>query len=295
MYFTERIFITAFYGYFGKHVPLFQKMRRSPLSWFGYLIVLLGATACGSGKDAEPPHPAPPSSAALSYQILNILPHDARSFTEGLEVHDSILYESEGNYGESSLSAYRLTDGKLLIQKKLDKNYFGEGITVLGGRLYQLTYQEHAVFVYHYPDLTLLRMGTWDHDGWGMTNDGAHLIADDGSATVYFIDPVTLKETSRLSVSDEHGPVNNLNELEYVDGQLYANRWHSNALYRIDPHTGKVTASVDLGDLFAQAGLPFHPQDPSEDVLNGIAWRPGTKTFIVTGKHWPKSFEIKLN
>ena len=270
-------------------------MRRSRLSWFGYLIFLVGAWACGSGKDPESPLPSPAASTTLSYQILNILPHDSRSFTEGLEIHDSILYESEGNYGESSLSAYRLKDGKLLTQKKLDKSYFGEGITVVGDRLYQLTYREHAVFVYHFPDLTLLRVGTWDHEGWGMTNDGAHLIADDGSATLYFIDPVTLKETNRLSVSDEHGPLDNLNELEYVDGQLYANRWHSNILYRIDPHTGKVTASVDLGDLFGQAGIVFQPQNPSEDVLNGIAWQPRTKTFIVTGKHWPKSFEIRLN
>lgn len=259
---------------------------------YPYLGALFLLGACGGGQQAPPPQ-APPATQHLSYQILNVVPHDSRSFTEGLELHDSILYESAGNYGESALSAYRLADGKLLLQKKLDKTYFGEGITVLGDRLYQLTYQEHAVFVYHYPDLTLLRMGSWNHDGWGMTNDGTHLIADDGSSTLYFIDPTTLQETSRLQVTDEHGPVDQLNELEYVDGVLYANRWHTNSIYRINPHSGQVTGVADLGDLFGQAGIVYHPAD-AEDVLNGIAYDVKDKTFIVTGKHWPKAFVVRL-
>lgn len=267
-------------------------MRRYPL----VLVCALALAACGNRKDADvpPPSAGPAPVANIAFQVINVLPHDARSFTEGLELHDSILYESEGNLGESSLSVYRLSDGKLLAQKKLGDEYFGEGISVLGDRLYQLTYQEHKVFVYHYPDLAPLKAFNWPHEGWGMTNDGTHLIADDGSSTIYFIDPSTFRETGRIQVSDEHGPVDNLNELEYVDGQLYANRWHTNELYRIDPHTGKVTGRVDLGDLFAQTGQTFHPQNPAEDVLNGIAYSPRNKTFIVTGKHWPKAFELRL-
>ncbi|HTJ10539.1 MAG TPA: glutaminyl-peptide cyclotransferase [Dinghuibacter sp.] len=259
------------------------------------VLTLLAMAACNNHKEAEEPQPAStPTVPAIAYQVINVLPHDASSFTEGLEIHDSTLYESEGNYGESSLSAYRLSDGKLLTQKKLGSDFFGEGITVLGDRLYQLTYREHKVFVYHFPDLKPEKDMTWEHEGWGMTNDGTHLIADDGSSYIYFIDPATFKETNRVQVTDEHGPVDNINELEYVNGQLYANRWHTNTLYRIDPASGKVTGRADLGDLFAQTGQPFHPQEPGEDVLNGLAWSPQTQTLIVTGKHWPKAFQLKI-
>jgi glutamine cyclotransferase len=261
------------------------------------MVVTLAAAACGNRKDADAPPPqapASPSVVPIAYQVINVFPHDARSFTEGLELHDSILYESEGNYGESSLSAYRLSDGKLLTQKPLGNSFFGEGISVLGDKLYQLTYKEQKVFVYHYPDLAPLKSLDWSHDGWGMTNDSVHLIADDGSATLYFIDPATFHETGRVTVTDDSGPVDQLNELEYVDGMIYANRWHTNQVLRIDPHTGKVTGRVDLGDLLAQAGQTAQVQDPQEDVLNGIAYCAQKKTFIVTGKHWPHAYEIRI-
>ncbi|TDX01596.1 glutamine cyclotransferase [Dinghuibacter silviterrae] len=260
-----------------------------------WLLFPLTLTACGHAKDADaPPPPAAPAVASITYQVINVLPHDAQSFTEGLEIHDSILYESEGNFGKSSLSTYRLSDGKLLQRKKLPDANFGEGLTVLGDKLYQLTYKEHDVFVYHYPDLAPLKPMTWPHDGWGMTNDGKRLIADDGSSNLYFIDPATFKETGRVEVTDEHGPVDQLNELEYVDGRVYANRWHTNDIYCIDPATGKVTGRIDLGDLFAQAGQTPELQDPRDDVLNGIAYNAAKKTFVVTGKHWPNAYELRL-
>ena len=270
-------------------------MPRHPLSPV-WIVLTLAAAACGNRKDADAPPPQAPAAApiaAIAYQVINIFPHDARSFTEGLELHDSLLYESEGNLGESSLSTYRLSDGKRLTQKPLGNDFFGEGISVFGDRLYQMTYKEHKVFVYHYPDLAPLKPLEWPHEGWGMTNDSVHLIADDGSATLYFIDPVTFHETSRVTVTDENGPVDQLNELEYVDGVVYANRWHTNQIVRINPHTGKVTGRIDLGDLLAQAGQTAQFKDP-EDVLNGIAYWPQKKTFIVTGKHWPHAYEIRL-
>lgn len=248
---------------------------------------------CGSGPDSIKTTPAP-SDPALSYLIMRVLPHDSTSFTEGLELHDSTLYESAGNYGASSLSTYRLGNGKLLARKPLGKEFFGEGITVLGDKLYQLTYKEHAVFVYHFPDLAPLKTGYWARQGWGLTNDGTRLIADDGSDKLYFIDPKTLTETGSISVTDAQGPLSDLNELEYVDGQLFANRWHTNQVYRIDPRTGKVTGVADLGSLFAQMGLSWQPKDPAEDVLNGIAYDKATKTFILTGKHWPKAFSVRI-
>lgn len=263
------------------------------LNFLLYCIALISLAGCGHGPDSSKIPPAP-SDPALSFLIMHMIPHDSASFTEGLELHDSVLYESAGNYGASSLSAYRLNDGKLLARKPLAKEYFGEGITVLGDRLYQLTYKEHAVFVYHYPDLATLKTGYWARQGWGLTNDGTSLIADDGSDKLYFLDPATLRETRRISVTGAQGPVPDLNELEYVDGQLFANRWHTNQIYRIDPRTGKVTGVADLGALFAQMGLTFQPKDPAEDVLNGIAYDKGTKTFVVTGKHWPKAFFLRI-
>jgi glutamine cyclotransferase len=261
-------------------------------------IPILALAACGHAKDdatPPPPSPATPAVAAISYQVINILPHDAQSFTEGYEIHDSILYESAGNLGKSSLSTYSLASGKLLVRRKLPDRNFGEGITVFGDKLYQLTYKEHDVFVYHYPDLQPLPSKDWPHEGWGMTNDGTRLIADDGSSNLYFIDPATFKQTGSVQVTDEHGPVDQLNELEYVNGQVYANRWHTNEIYRIDPATGKVTGRLDLGDLFAQAGQSPELQDPGDDVLNGIAYNPAKKTFLVTGKHWPNAYELRLS
>jgi glutamine cyclotransferase len=260
------------------------------MRWLCLLILL---ASCGGGSP-ETPVAAPVSNPQMAFSILAVLPHDSTSFTEGLELHDSTLYESAGNYGESALDAYNVRSGRLVKRIPLAADQFGEGITVLGDRLYQLTYKEHNVFVYHYPDLKLLKTGYWAHQGWGMTNDGTYLITDDSTDKLYFIDPGTLKETKALSVTDVSGPVFELNELEYVDGRIYANRWHTNLIYRIDPQSGRVTGMADLGDLFAQMGLSFHPGD-GEDVMNGIAYDPKTKTFIVTGKRWPRAFEVRFN
>jgi len=260
----------------------------------GFALVSVLFAACSGGADKNAETIAPQSQVQnIQYQILNIFPHDTTTFTEGLEWHDSVMYESGGEQGRSSLAAFNPKDGKTIRKIKLDPTYFGEGITVMGDRLYQMTWKDHAFFVYHFPDLTLIKVGSWPHEGWGMTNDGQRLIAGDGSDRLYFIDPATITETGHLSVTDESGPVDQLNELEYVDGKIYANRWHTNLIYRIDAHTGKVDGRIDLGDLFKQVGITYQPGN-DEFVLNGIAYDKESKTFIVTGKQWPKMFEIRL-
>lgn len=262
------------------------------ITYLSTTIVVLSACSGNPDKTAAPaiPEPAVPH---LQYQIIKILPHDSTVFTEGLELHDSVMYESAGNYGKSALLAYRPMDGKVLRKVPLDKSYFGEGVSVLGDKIYQLTYQEHAFLVYHYPDMTLLRIGEWPHDGWGMTNDGQHLIAGDGTDKLYLIDPSTLKETGALSVTENNVPLDRINELEYLNGEIYANRWFTNTIYRIDAHTGKVDGEMDLGDLFQQTSTPFNPADPRNDVMNGIA-ASKNGTLYVTGKCWPKTFELRL-
>jgi len=260
----------------------------------GFFLIPVLFAACSGGSDKKAETMVPPSQVQdISYQILNVFPHDTTTFTEGLEWHDSIMYESGGEKGKSSLVAFRPLDGQTIKRIKMDPAYFGEGLTILGDRLYQMTWKDRAFFVYHFPDLTLIKVGTWAHDGWGMTNDGQHLIAGDGSDKLYLIDPSTLAELGQISVTDESGPVDQLNELEYVDGKIYANRWHTNLICRIDAHTGKVDGRIDLGDLFKQVGISYQPGD-DEFVLNGIAYNKVRKTFIVTGKQWPKMFEIRL-
>jgi glutamine cyclotransferase len=271
-------------------------MHRNLRIGYWLIPVLVASCSGGADKKTEPPAPAPAPTGIqnLSYQVMNTIPHDSASFIEGYELHDSVLYESEGNYGSSALAAYSLKDGKRLSKKGLDKTYFAEGITQLGGNLYQLTYKEHTIFVYHFPDLTLMKAADWDHEGWGMTNDGKYLISDDGSDKIYFTDPQTLKDVKTISVTDDQGPLDQINELEYVDGQLFANRWHTDSIYRIDPGTGKVTGILNLQGIFGQVGMNYVPGDP-EDVLNGIAYDKVNKEFIVTGKRWPRAFVLKLN
>ncbi len=263
-----------------------------------------GASAAGSSaSSAGASASAATTSAAiatavtaardLSFQVVNVFPHDTSVFTEGLEFHDSLLYESGGLYKKSTLAARQPVTGKIVVQKKLDKQYFGEGISILGDQLYQLTLDEHAVFVYHIPDLTLERIGEWAHEGWGMTNDGQRLISSDGSDKLYFIDPHTLKETGHLSVTLNGAPLDSLNELEYVDGKIFANHWYSDKIYKIDAQTGRVEGVADLGNIFQQAGLSDRPLDDGA-VLNGLAWSKTRGTLFVTGKNWPKMFELRF-
>jgi glutamine cyclotransferase len=224
-----------------------------------------------------------------TYRIKNTYPHDSSAFTQGLVYTDGVLYESTGLRGRSSLRRVALETGNVLQQTSLLPEYFGEGIAVLGDRIYQLTWTTGVGFIYDKKTLALLREFRYGIEGWGMTHDGKSLIVSDGSSTLYYWDPQTLREVKRLTVTEGGKPVPNLNELELVEGEIYANIWQQDRIARISPETGKVTGWIDMKGLLA-----LRDRQGSEDVLNGIAYDPERKRLFVTGKLWPKLFEIEI-
>ncbi len=234
----------------------------------------------------------------IPYTIVKEYPHDPTAFTEGLEYVDGKLYESVGQYGKSDIRIADLETGKVLKQQKMDARYFGEGMTVLGNKVYQLTYQEKTGFIYD--KQTLKPLGTFAFDakeGWGMTNDGTHLIYGDGQTSLIFLDANTLKEVKRLTVSDQYGPVVGVNELEYINGFIYGNQWQTNLILKIDPQTGKVVANANLNDLRHKINVPepVPGDETAPEVLNGIAYDATGNRVFITGKNWPKIIEIKLD
>jgi glutaminyl-peptide cyclotransferase len=225
-----------------------------------------------------------------SYRILHVYPHDPNAFTQGLVYIDGHLYESTGRGGKSSLRMVELSTGRVLQQYDLPAQYFGEGLTDWDGTLVQLTWKNGLAFVYDRFSFSLQRTLRYEGEGWGLTHDGKQLILSDGTPVLRFIDPHSFSVTRRLSVTDEAGrPLADVNELEYVHGEIYANVWHTDQIVRISPATGKVVGRIDLSRLMDKSEL----SDP-EAVLNGIAYDPKTDSLLVTGKLWPKLFAIKI-
>ncbi|WP_264509918.1 glutaminyl-peptide cyclotransferase [Flavobacterium sp. N1719] len=227
----------------------------------------------------------------LKYTIVNTYPHDITSYTQGLQFYNGVLYEGTGQYGESKLLRTDFKTGKADLNVNLDPKYFGEGITVLNGKVYQLTWQETTGFVYDVTNFKKLKEFQYDKqiEGWGLTNDGTNLYQSDGSEKIYTLDPETLKITGSINVYSLDSKVKELNELEWVDGKIYSNVYQQKAIVVIDPKTGAVEGVLDLSGLEAKI-----TKLPDTDVLNGIAYNPATKTFFVTGKNWDKLFEIKI-
>jgi glutamine cyclotransferase len=227
--------------------------------------------------------------AADSYKIIHTYPHDPRAYTQGLIYLDGHLYESTGINGRSSLRMVDLETGRVQQEIAVPGKYFAEGLTNWGSTLIQLTWLSHTAFVYDRFSFRLLRTLHYKGEGWGLTQDGVHLILSDGSAMLRFLDPETFRVVCSIVVKDAGAPVTQLNELEYVRGEIYANVWHTDRIARIDPASGRVVGWIDLSGLLA---ADQHP-DP-EAVLNGIAWDAGHDRLFVTGKLWPKLFEIKV-
>ena len=223
-------------------------------------------------------------------RIVRTYPHDHGAFTQGLCFVDGVFYESTGMRGRSSLRRVDPETGAVLQQRMLADRFFGEGATVLGDRVYQLTWQARVGFVYRCDDLELERTFSYPTEGWGLTHDGFHLIMSDGTSTLYFLDPESLEERRRLTVRDRGGPVARLNELEFVAGEIYANVWQTDRIVRISPSTGAVVGWVDLAGLLTPADRAAGPVD----VLNGIAYDRENGRLFVTGKWWPRLFEIEL-
>ncbi len=227
----------------------------------------------------------------INYTIRSVWPHDTEAFTQGLLIHNGELYESTGQNGTSWIGIVNISSG--IADKKviLDNRYFGEGISILNNKVYQLTYTTKIGFVYSLKDFKKLKEWTYQSEGWGLTNDGKNIIMSDGSNQLHFLDTASLEIARSINVTDENGPVKQLNELEYIDGFVFANVWQTNRIMKIDPTSGKVVGRLDLTQLYNDA----RKANPRMDVLNGIAWHPGTQSLLVTGKHWPHIYILKLD
>jgi glutamine cyclotransferase len=227
--------------------------------------------------------------AVYGYELVNAWPHDRAAFTQGLVLHDGKFLESTGQYGQSSLRRVEMETGRVLQKVDVAPQYFAEGMTLLGGKIYQLTWENQLGFIYD--PATFERTGTFRYDGqgWGLTSDGRSLILSDGTSQLRFIDPETFAVRRTVNVTDRGRPVRDLNELEYVKGEIFANVWHMDRIARIDPETGRVTGWIDLSGL-----LPPAERGGSEAVLNGIAYDADADRLFVTGKLWPKLFEIRV-
>ena len=241
-----------------------------------------------SAVDAGPP--------IVQYNIVNVYPHDTTSFTEGLLVHNGQLFESTGgapsdNDFISWFGPVDLKSGRAIKKVLLDTSYFGEGITILNGSIYQLTWRGQVCFVYDEQTLKKTKEFTYTGEGWSLTNDSKQLIMSDGSSNLRYLDPATFQVQKIVGVEDNNGPVGNLNELEYIRGFVYANIWQTNYIIKIDPSSGKVVGKLDLSPLFKEARDRF----AKADVLNGIAYDSAADKIYVTGKTWPNLYEIKVN
>ena len=272
-----------------------------------YTIILSSVLALLSCKgDAEQEQPAADEGQAqtavtlipnIPYTLLKQYPHKTNAYTQGLQYVDGYMYECTGHYGQSYIYKYELETGKVLKEYKLDDKYFGEGLTVMGDKIYVITWREKTGLIFDKE--TFKPLGTFileTTEGWGLTNDTVNLIYSDGTPYLYFLDPATQKQLKKVEVKDQYGPVSNINELEYINGYIYANQYETDNILKIDPATGRVVARADLRMLRGQAGIP--PRTYNEDqpeVLNGIAYDKESNRVFVTGKNWPKILEIKLD
>jgi glutamine cyclotransferase len=231
-----------------------------------------------------------PQTPVLTYTVVAAYPHDTSSYTQGLEFYNGLLYEGTGNKGFSKLLQVDLKTGKPAKALSLEPQFFGEGISILNDTLYQLTWQEKTVFAYDPKTFKRLKEFPLNTEGWGITNNGKELIVSDGSSNLYFYDPATFRLLRTQGVTEGGSPAINLNELEYIDGFVYANQYEYNYILKIDPASGQVIAKMDLSDLVNRV----RSKSPQINVLNGIAYDTATKKVYVTGKWWPELYEIQF-
>lgn len=224
-----------------------------------------------------------------SYRVVSEYPHDNQAFVQGLEFHNGYLYESTGQKGQSTVRKVNLSNGEVLIRKNLDTSLFGEGLTKVGDELIQLTWQARVGIIYDFNTLEEKKRFNYPTEGWGLAYTGEKLVMSDGSNKLYFMQPGSYVQGRTLTVFNDKGPVGNLNELEFIDGVIYANVWQTDDIIRIDPASGKVLSVIQLTGI-----LPSSARSGVEDVLNGIAYDAKTGRTFVTGKNWPKLFEVQL-
>lgn len=278
--------------------------RHNKMRSLFFLTIALFLASCGNSPAANDhsknnnTKPSPGTKIpvqAYNYEIVNTYPHDPKAFTQGLEFHKGVLYEGtggqEGDDFFSSLRKVDYTTGKVLKKYDVPREYFAEGITIFNDQIYQLTWREMTAFVYDL-DFNLIREFRYSGQGWGLTHDDTNLIMSDGTHVIRFVDPKDFKTVRTIVVNDENGnPVMQLNELEYVKGEIWANIWQSGWIVRIDPATGRLLGRIDLNSLMADE----QAKNDKADVLNGIAYDPEGDRLFVTGKQWKRLFEIKVD
>jgi glutaminyl-peptide cyclotransferase len=253
------------------------------LACLSALLIITAAIVSLPGADSQNQTPL------YGYRIVHTYPHDRTAFTQGLEYRGGFLYEGTGLNGQSTLRKVELESGKVLREIRLDSQYFGEGITVLDKRIIELTWQSHRGFVYNRDTFEMIRNFDYPGEGWGLTNDGTRIFMSDGTTEIRAWNPSTLQETRRFVVHDGQTPIGSLNELEYVRGEIYANVWETDRIVRISPVDGRVTGWIELSGLLSESDLAA-----GANVLNGIAYDSSGDRLFVTGKLWPKLFEIQL-
>jgi glutaminyl-peptide cyclotransferase len=245
----------------------------------------LSACACGPASEAGTPE--------YGYQIVNTYPHDRHAYTQGLFYLDGVMYESTGLEGQSSIRKVKFETGEVLERRNISEAYFGEGIVNWKDKLVELTWRTEVGFVYDLLSFTPRSEFHYPGEGWGLTQDSKRIIMSDGSAQIRFWNPDTLQEMSRITVTDQGQPIAQLNELEFIKGEIFANVYQTDRIVRIDPATGKVTGWINLPGLLTPADR-INEGPEETDVLNGIAYDAAHDRLFVTGKRWPKLFEIKL-
>ncbi len=271
-----------------------SRLRWSILPVLG--LVLGGVVGCdakrqsaSTSSSAASTATTPAAPVSYTYEVVHSYPHDPGAFTQGLIFLNGEWIESTGLNGKSSLRRVEFATGLVSRIIRVPSEYFAEGMTVIGNKVYQLTWQHQKGFVYDLATFNLEREFAYTGEGWGLTTDGKSLILSDGTNQIRFLDPATFAVTRTISVTRDGQPVRLLNELEYIRGEIYANIWQSQSIARIDPATGRLLGLIDLYGL-----LPDSERTPDTDVLNGIAYDAATDRLFVTGKRWPKIYEIKL-
>jgi glutamine cyclotransferase len=253
------------------------------------------AASCNSSDTNNEPGlnniAAPDAPKSIGYSILKTYQHDTSSFTQGLIIYDGALYEGTGEYGHSNLMKVDLNSGKIQKKIALDAKYFGEGITILRDTVYQLTWQEKVVFAYTLKDFKKIKEFKIDTEGWGITTNGQELIVSDGTSNLYYYNPTTFQLLRTQSITEGGSLSYNLNELEYIDGYIYANQWQAPYILKIDPGSGTIIGKIDVTNIWTRVKA----KDPVADVPNGIAYDTATKKIFITGKKWPELYEIELS